>query len=456
VRVVEARSTTEQDGSDERERELRSLRQQHSQQQQIIQSQTSRLAEKDKTIVRKEQQKVQTLRKTNETIAQKDEIIAELREQTRQIEKEKGVVVEEKERELRQKVEEIDGLERQLGRVNQQLEESERVIAQFQRRIAELEQLRPATDASSSSKEQRTSIKLTWREGEKAPCKMDGSYNSAVNRSTLYVLVACQAFCYTHSTSSWSQLPDSPTYSCPAVIINNLLTLVGGRGWSTDTITNQLFSLTGEGSGRGWTEEFPPMPTRRYGMTALCAEVALIVAGGERRKGMSFEFEPSILQTVEVLNTETLQWSTAADLPRLLSYTPASVCGDQIYIPGVSNTYTCSLQSLLRSSKKSFLANFRNRGARVWKEVAAPPVTETTCVSIHTQLLTIGGKDSNREPTSAVHMYNPTTDSWEVISHMGTPRYNCIAAVLPNNQLMVVGGYLGHVSTDSVEFASIV
>ena len=96
--AVEARSSAEQDRSDERDRELRSLRQQHSLQvqgfQQIIQSQ-------------------------NETITQKDETIAELREQTKQLDREKGVVIEEKERELRQKAGEIDWLERQLGHVNQ-------------------------------------------------------------------------------------------------------------------------------------------------------------------------------------------------------------------------------------------------------------------------------------------------------------------------------------------------
>jgi hypothetical protein len=54
-------------------------------------------------------------------------------------------------------------------------------------------------------------------------------------------------------------------------------------------------------------------------------------------------------------------------------------------------------------------------------------------------------------------MYNPTTDSWEVISHMGTPRHDCIAAVLPNNQLMVVGGYniSVYLANDSVEFATV-
>ena len=57
--MVEARSTAEQDRSDERDGELRSLRQQHSQQiqglQQIIQSQTTHLAEKYQTITRREQ-----------------------------------------------------------------------------------------------------------------------------------------------------------------------------------------------------------------------------------------------------------------------------------------------------------------------------------------------------------------------------------------------------------------
>ena len=107
VRVVEARSTAEQDRSDERDREPRSLRWQHSQQvqglQQIVQSQTSHLAEKD------------------QIIAQKDETIAELKQQAQQL--------REKERELTEKVEEIDRLERQLGRINQQLEESEQTSA---------------------------------------------------------------------------------------------------------------------------------------------------------------------------------------------------------------------------------------------------------------------------------------------------------------------------------------
>ena len=292
VRVVEAKSTAEQDRSDERDKELRSLGHQHSQQveglQQIIQSQTSHLAEKD------------------QIISQKDETIAELKQQAQRL-------IGEKEREVTEKVEEIDRLERQLGHVNQQLEESQRTSAQIQRQITGVEQLRPATDTSSSSEEQRTSIKLTWREGDRgnAPHGMCESYRLAVGGRSLYIRIKLtnKIFSYCFSTSSWSQLPDSPTECCPFVIIYNLLTLVGGSYFDHDnyTLTNQLLSLTVKGSGRRWTEEFPPMLTKRRGSTALCSGTSVIVAGGQGNYNAQMQ-----LNVVEVLNTETLQWSTAA------------------------------------------------------------------------------------------------------------------------------------------------
>ena len=68
----------------------------------------------------------------------------------------------------------------------------------------------------------------------------------------------------------------------------------------------------------------------------------------------------------------------------------------------------------------------------------------------------MGGKDSDDKETTAIHMYNPTTNSWEVISHMTTPRESCLVAVLPQNELMVVGGGTPDGVTDSVEIATIV
>ena len=179
----------------EQSRNDEELRLQHSQQiknlQQIIQSQAT---------------------KNYQALREKDDIIAELQQQNQQREREKGVVFNDKEREQRLKADQIDGLERQLGLVNQQLKESELLNAQFQSRIAELEQL---------IQEPRASIKLTWREGEKAPSKISISYCAAVDRNTLYVRLTRQIFSYTISTTRWSRLPNSPVEFCPSVVINN-------------------------------------------------------------------------------------------------------------------------------------------------------------------------------------------------------------------------------------------
>jgi serine/threonine protein kinase len=432
VRVhVEARSTAEQGGSNEIDR----LRQQYSEQiqglQQIIQSQTSWLEEKDQAITQREQE----LREKDQTIMEGQQ---QLRQQLNELEKEKNQAV--------------TGLEKQLGQLNQQLEQSEREVAQFQQQIPKL---RLDMDIPSRGKQNsRASIKLTWRKGEKAPCMTVKSHSASVDDSILYVRVPRrrQVYGYTISTSSWSRFPNSPTENCPSVIINNLLTLVGGS--YSGVFTNQLISLTEEGSGirRRWTEEFPPMPTKRESSTALTSGTALIVAGGRTR-------DSSLLKTIEVLNTTTKQWSAVADLPQPLCDAPAAVCGEYIYIlrPNESKMYACSVLSLVQSSKL-FLASLWKRGTGVWMTLAAPPVTQTSFVSIHDQLLAIGGNDSDWRTTTAIHVYNSTADSWEVISHMATPRRLCVAAVLPNNQLMVVGGRTGRgidTGTNSVELATI-
>ena len=62
----------------------------------------------------------------------------------------------------------------------------------------------------------------------------------------------------------------------------------------------------------------------------------------------------------------------------------------------------------------------------------------------------------SQEFTTAVYMYDSTTDSWEIVSHMTNSRYRCFTAVLPDNQLMVMGGWIaGYSETDTIELANV-
>ena len=90
-------------------------------------------------------------------------------------------------------------------------------------------------------------------------------------------------YAYHIPSANWSALPDFPHMGGFAiVVIDGVLTTytVGGFGYDTKNINIKLFSLTGEGNSRKWTEKFLPMPTKRCSVAVLCTETALIVAGG--------------------------------------------------------------------------------------------------------------------------------------------------------------------------------
>ena len=406
----------------------------------VIQSLASRMEEKDQAISSKEEENQQ------------------LRQQLQQVQREKDRQLQQERDEARRRSEER---ERQLGQVNQQLQEAEQVVAQFERRVAELEQLlsqreQQNPEASSRGKE-LASIKLKWREGKRAPHGMFRCYDAVVDGNTVYVRdgVTVKICSYDATTDSWSQLPDCVKEDGSIAVINGRLTTVGGYE------SNELFSLTGEGSSRRWTKEYPPMPTKRRLTTSLCTGATLIVAGGRE--------DGEMLSTVEVMNTENRQWSTAADLPQPMCAASATVCGDRIYMlggvderfTGTKSVYTCSVSALLQFCVPSSLETKLKRTslsdkASVWGQVADLPVPRSTCESFHGRLLAIGRMDDSEKHTTAVYEYSSTSNSWEVISHMTTRRYDCFTAVLPNNQLIVVGGRTAlSTYTDTIELASV-
>ena len=312
----------------------------------------------------------------------------------------------------------------------------------------------------SSKQENRVSGKLRWRLGEEPPQRFHRFYNNTVatHKNTVYMydhFPSCiYAYDASRSTKCWSQLPSHPNVMCSLAVINNLLTTIGGS--MKNTVTNKLFSFTG--GDESWTEIFPLMPTKRQHTTALCTGTSLIVAGGIRETGG--------LLTVEVMNTSTLQWSSAADLPPsfpLWHYRSLTICGEQLFITCDTELYQCELTSLIQScqSTTSTSSHTAHSPNTIWKEVSDLTVLGATCVSLNGHLLAIGGhgRSASRSQT-AVRMYDPATNSWTIISHMSMHRSQCFAAVLPDNQLVVVGGVLNpfptYINDNIVEIATFI
>ena len=243
-------------------------------------------------------------------------------------------------------------------------------------------------------------------------------------------------YCYESQRQLWRQLPHCPSKHSGLVMADNKLTTIGGRDQHYRP-TNFLASLTGEGKDSKWVELFPRMPTARYGLAAMCRGRNVIAAGGLGDGGRS-------VTTVEILDTELRQWSSAASLPHPMSRASITVCEDFLYLLGgfdqnvrTLSVLTSSITDLLHQQQET--ANQQ----RVWRQAADAPYYASTAVSVGGQLLAIGGFDEHGEDTSAIVAYDPTSDSWQDMGHMATPRCATLVAVLPSNQLIAAGGLGG-------------
>ena len=221
--------------------------------------------------------------------------------------------------------------------------------------------------------------------------------------------------------------------------------------------TNTLLSLVEKGRKTTWVQHFPSMPTKRALTAVICSGKALVVAGGWGEGGTP-------LNTVEVMDTDTLKWSTATSLPHSLSDASVTVCGDSVYLVGGhdqqcgTEVLTCSLSSLLQSLTPGGVEIKDlplDRNHQVWDMIADLPVKYSTCITVNGQLLAVGGQDLCNKVTNNIYTYNTETNSREVISHMLTSRHLCLVVVFPGNKLMVVGGKTDATATDNVEIGSI-
>ena len=450
---------------------IRKLQKQVQENDDVIQEKNDIIRDKDDIIQMKEdviKRKDQTVQQKQHTIEAGQHENRQIKEQLEKLSIEKDCVIKERER---------------------QLETCQEIAAKLHKHIKELEKKQPKrtlpmtvlTKMQQSQKKHTqspcsgNSIKLRWREVKKShtPRKLYKRPDAVVNGDTIYLRAAAtqNVYAYNSTDESWFSLPDTITELCSLAVINNLLTTIGGwnvaRQLSSRNVTNQLFSLTGEGISRKWRNVFPSMPTKRSSTAAVTfSGQALIVVGGVDQKYKE-------LKTVEVMDIATQQWFTAADLPDPLYNTSITICNDHVYLLGGWNAFRsapttsvliCLLNDLLYScqpkSLEETLAQSCEESSTVWKKIADIEVTLSTCVTLSGRLLAIGGCESKENPvTSDVRMYQPISNTWEVIGRMNISRRQCFAVVLSNNALMVVGGLTGNTAdseTNSLEIASIV
>ena len=285
---------------------------------------------------------------------------------------------------------------------------------------------------------------IQWRKCSDAPQGMDYRGSVVTHGKMAYFNSRCSREVYQFDAEEdlWTTLPDCPYEESAMVVTTAGLTTVGG--WDGLWPTNRLVSLTVEGWFRKkqkWVEHFPRMPTSRYRLTAVCRGRTLIAAGGRGGGGR--------LRTVEILDMESLQWTPVCSLPQPMWTASIAVGQEKVYLLGgddqngdrTLSVYVCLLSDLLQTQPLDAQLEKTANQLTVWHEAAKAPHYRSTAVCVGEVLLAIGGESAADEATSAIACYDPTSDSWEDMGHMTTPRSWPLVALLPSNELIVAGGY---------------
>ena len=384
-------------------------------------------------------EEIQQLRQYNHQCQQQNH---QLQQENRQLQ-ERGRESEQLVAALQQSVEQKDA---EIRAKDRSLQEKEREIGELQQRAREGRAVAPGP------------LKLKWRDGPPTPFETFG-HSVAVSGAMVFccdgTYKSQNVVMFNSGTEQWRVLPECPKEFFSIAVVNGKLTAIGGR--HSDRDTNTLLSLSQDKpdiSQQKWLEHLPPMTYCRSGPAVATTNTSLIVAGG---------WEAGVMKTeVEVMDTQTLQWSTVASLPFPLYQATATICGDRLYLGGgfssdgaTKSVLECEVKDLLQSQPPSQTSRIGlSRRPQVWREVAPIPVTWSSLVTFQSHLLAVGGEGAGL--ISEVREYDAATNSWNVISQMRVQRRRSLAVVLPNNTLMVCGGWTsGFDLTTSVEIASI-
>jgi len=264
---------------------------------------------------------------------------------------------------------------------------------------------------------------------------------------------------YQFKEDYWEDIPPCQYDGASLARINNTLLALGGKT-SEMSFLSCIFYLVREQGKYAWKEADFRLPTKRSSVIVINTQQYLIVAGGEG--------EESTLRLVEVMDTGTREWSSAASLPESLVGSSVAVCSNTVFLIGgqtgynrveKNSVFSCAITDLIASCRRIGQKTKASKAtANPWNKFFGPPNTESTCISLEDCLYIIGGVGEDGRATNAVYMFTRDQKGkpgWSRVGYMNTPRYRCFAVTCEPKKILVMGGYTNLGRTDTMEFTEL-
>ena len=278
-------------------------------------------------------------------------------------------------------------------------------------------------------------LQLDWRCGPDIPYSMSGHIQSVEVEGIVYVrggdndkgVDHYTVMAYDTQFFKWHTLPPYSAAYFAMTTINNKLILVGG--YYNGSVVDQLGVWKTDSNQ--WTRPFPAMPTPRYSSSATSYKHWLVVAGGIRGVSVS---------TVEVLDIDSKQWSTAPSTPIPWYNMKSTIIGDTWYLMGgtqvgkdTTDVYSVSLEALVSHSASD--------SSKIWNKIAPHNCYYSSPLGLGGSLLALGGWDPKKMcGVSTIKRYVRENNSWVPAGELPHPLQNC-TCIMTAGRLHLFGGY---------------
>ena len=290
---------------------------------------------------------------------------------------------------------------------------------------------------------------MQWTSGTKLPTAMHGAYATVIN-STLYITGgwcpndkrnSFNVYKYESDKDQWSALPPLQYFYGVPVIVNNHLTIIGGRDSHSKAI-NWVVTF----SDYRWKSIYPNLSVARLHPAVVPYHQYVIVAGGKGDDG-------NVLDSIEVFNITTSHWIIInTHLPQPMYQISASVFTNSFIIVGYAGadgkfyngTFMIAVDDII--SKHQQIKKSLKRSADYdniqWNQLAPAPYWRTALVPNTSSPVIIGGNNKQDNAVDDIAIYDDSSNEWKKIS---TIPINCACTTVAviNQSIIVMGGCSG-------------
>ena len=248
-------------------------------------------------------------------------------------------------------------------------------------------------------------------------------------------------YCYDTRSNQWKQLP-RPGHRLGVIhMVDDKLTIFGGRDSTTNKHHNKV--TTYNSKANSWYSCYPDMLHNRSKPGVITSDDHVIVMGGGNTPD-------TYLDSIEVMNyRQQLQWKeVSVHLPVPVYAINPTISGDYIIIVGYEHAggrykgyYQISTQEIISSLDQPL-----STGAvtRQWQELSAATNYFTATIPYSNPPVIIGGTshaDQGSVLTSDVSLYDSSKNLWKKVDSLTTARAGIGVSLINNNSIIIMGGY---------------